>query len=117
MPTYIYSNSIDFSTYAMNEYNKINNISFNQSIDQCTLNDPECKILDIPLSNQINDTNDTCLNNLYTASSCCSLHTDNFFLNSSYEAQNNWGKFLIDLIDGTVSNEKKQILRFSIVLF
>ena len=90
MPTYIYPNSINFSSYAMNEYYQINNIPpNNQSSDQCTLNDPQCKILEIPLSDQINDSNSTCLSDSFTASSCCSELTEDFFVNSSYEGENN----------------------------
>lgn len=104
MPTYIYPNSIDFSSYSMNEYHRTNNITVNnQSTDQCTLIDPQCKVLNIPLSNQINDSNSTCLSNSFTAGSCCSLHTEAFFINSSREGENDKINFLIDLTDGTVS--------------
>jgi len=104
MPTYIYPNSIDFSSYAMNQYRQINNIPLNnQTLDQCTLTDPQCKPLNIPLSDQINDSNSTCLNDAFTAGSCCSLYTEAFFANSSRESENHWTEFLIDLTDGTVS--------------
>jgi hypothetical protein len=104
MPTYIYPNPIDFSSYAMNEYRRINNIPLNnQTVDQCTLIDPQCKALNIPLSNHTNDSNSLCLSDSFTASSCCSLQTDVFFINSSSESENDLGKYLIDLTDGTVS--------------
>jgi hypothetical protein len=104
MPTYIYPNSIDFSSYSMKQYYQINNISLNnQSLNQCTLNDIQCKILEIPLSDQINNSNSSCLSDSFTAGSCCSLLTENFFVNSSYESKNNPTEFLIDLTDGTVS--------------
>jgi hypothetical protein len=101
MPTYIYPNSIDFSSYAMNQYDRINNITRdNQSSQQCTLTDPQCQTLDIPLSNE---SISTCLSDPYTASSCCSLHTEEFFLNSSHDGTNDWREFLVDLTDGSVS--------------
>ncbi len=104
MPTYIYPNSIDFSLYAMKQYYQINNIPLNnQSSDQCTLNDLQCKILETPLSDQINDSNSSCLSDSFTASSCCSSITERFFVNSSYEGENNPAEFLLDLTDGTVS--------------
>ncbi|CAF1163517.1 unnamed protein product [Rotaria sordida] len=102
MPTYIYPNSVDFSIYAMDQYYEINNIPINnQSSEQCTLNDPQCKILDIPFSNQIIDSNETCLNDSFLASRCCSLQTDAVFVNSSRESENDQLKFLSDLIAGT----------------
>ncbi len=102
MPTYIYPNSEDFSSYAMKEYYRINHIPIsNQSSEQCTLTDSQCQALGIPLSNQTDEWNSTCLSDSFTAGSCCSLHTDAFFVNSSRE--NDWTEFLIDLTDGTVS--------------
>ncbi|CAF2615030.1 unnamed protein product [Rotaria sp. Silwood2] len=102
LPTFIYPNPKDFSTYAMNQYYQINSISIhNQSTEQCTLNDPQCKILNTPATNKINDSNETCLSDSFLASSCCSLHTEAFFLNSSSESENDQIKFLSDLISGT----------------
>jgi hypothetical protein len=93
---------MDFSSYAMSQYYQTNNIPLqNQSSEQCSLTDPECQALNIPLSNQINNSDNTCLSDLFTASSCCSLHTEAFFVNSSDGSD--WRKFLSDLIDGTVS--------------
>ncbi|CAF0826530.1 unnamed protein product [Adineta steineri] len=103
MPTYIYPNSIEFSSYAMNEYNKINDIPIYNYSDQCTLTDPQCESLNIPLSSQDNVSNNSCLDNSYTASSCCSLHTESYFVNSSRDGENDWTEYLIDLIDGTGS--------------
>ncbi|CAF3775744.1 unnamed protein product [Rotaria magnacalcarata] len=86
MPTLIYPKSTDFSIYAMDQYYQINNISkTNESLGQCTLNDPRCKILNQPFLSQKNESIDTCLNDSFTASSCCSLHTEVFFVNSSRE--------------------------------
>ncbi|CAF3882410.1 unnamed protein product [Rotaria magnacalcarata] len=102
MPTLIYPKSTDFSIYAMDQYYQINNISkTNESLGQCTLNDPRCKILNQPFLSQKNESIDTCLNDSFTASSCCSLHTEVFFVNSSREGESDWKKFLSDLIDGT----------------
>jgi hypothetical protein len=104
MPTYIYSNSIDFSSYAMDQYYHINNITiYNQSSEQCSLSDPQCKALNIPLSTQTSGLNDTCLSDSFTAASCCSLHTEGYFANISSASENSWTAFLSDLIDGTVS--------------
>jgi hypothetical protein len=104
MPTYIYPNSIDFYKYAMNEYSEqYNPIVLNRSFEQCSSSDPECQALEIPLTNQENYTNSTCLDNPYTASGCCSLYTNAFFENSSSQIENDWRKFLIDLFSGTVS--------------
>ncbi|CAF3576152.1 unnamed protein product [Rotaria sp. Silwood1] len=102
MPTFIYPNSKDFSTYAMDRYYQTNNISMhNQSSDQCTLNDPQCKILNEPFLNQINDSNETCLSDSFLASSCCSLHAEAYFVNSSRESESDRAKYLSDLIAGT----------------
>ncbi|CAF3271883.1 unnamed protein product [Rotaria socialis] len=102
MPTLIYPKPTDFSIYAMDQYYQINNISkSNESLGQCTLNDPRCIILNTPLLSQKNESNDTCLNDSFTAGSCCSLHAEAFFVNSSSEGESDWRKFLSDLIDGT----------------
>ena len=99
MPTYIYSNSIDFPTYAMDQYHQMDN----QSSEQCTLSDLACQALALPLSDQEDNLNETCLSNSFTAASCCSLHTEAFFVNSSRESASKWTEFLSDIIDGTVS--------------
>ena len=48
-----------------------------------------------------NESNDTCLSDSFTASSCCSLHTESFYVNASHGRV--WTEYLSDLIDGTVS--------------
>jgi hypothetical protein len=88
----------------MNQYNHIHNIPiYNQSSEYCTLSDKKCKNLSIPLSDHVDDWNDTCLNDSFTAASCCSLHAEGFFVNSSRESEANSIGILSDLIDGTVS--------------
>ena len=104
MPTYIYPNSVEFYSYAMKEYHRqYGQIESNQSYGQCSLIDPECQALEIPLTDRENFTNSTCLDNPFTASGCCSLHTNTFFVNSSSTIESDWTKFLIDLFSGTVS--------------
>jgi len=104
MPTYIYSKPVDFYRYAMDKYYQQHNLPLsNQSFEQCSLADPQCQALEIPLTNQENNTNATCLNDPFTASSCCSLHTETFFVDSSHKNENDWTKYLIDFFDGTVS--------------
>ncbi|UJR31263.1 hypothetical protein I4U23_018763 [Adineta vaga] len=102
MPTHIYPNSIEFSSYAMNEYYQNHGGSRdNTSNDICTLSDPQCKLLNKPISDEGSNVYGTCINNTFTASSCCSLHTQSFFVNSSSESENHWTEFMIDLIDGS----------------
>lgn len=93
LPTYIYQDLEDFSSYAMDQYNHF------YGSKQCNLTDPECSILNKPINQSTSDSN-TCLNNPYLASSCCSLHTEAFFINSS--SNKDWTKSLGDVIDGTV---------------
>lgn len=99
MPTYIYPNPIDFSTYAMTEYYKLQNQIYNESSSECKLIDPQCRILST--NDNYSDTSETCLSNSYRASSCCSLLTQEYFVNSSKEGENDWREFLLDLTDGT----------------
>ena len=113
MLTYIYPNSIDFSIDAMNQYNRSHNkSSFNHSTEICSLSDLQCQVLDLPLTDNNNDWNTTCLNNSFTAASCCSLLNDVFLKNSSHEGENDWREFLIDLTDGTVSKKTSGLIRF-----
>lgn len=78
----------------------------NKSDDECSLTDPRCDVLNRPFILQINP-NDTCLSNPFTASSCCSLHTQAFFVNSSRDSD--WKKTLSDLISGTVCINMKSL--------
>lgn len=118
MPTYIYPNSIDVSIDAMDQYYQKHNRSFfNDSSEFCSLADVQCHVLDLPLTSDIHDWNITCLNNSFTATSCCSLHNNAFLKNSSHEGENDWREFLIDLTDGTVSEKRKQMKSFDYSLF
>ena len=88
----------------MNQYYEINNISFvNLTAEQCSLTDPQCTAVNVPLYDEVNRRNETCLDDTFTASSCCSLHNNAFLTNSSSLEKNDWRRYLTDLIDGTVS--------------
>ena len=99
MPTYIYPDPVNFSTYTMREYYRLQHKTYNDSSSECKLIDPECQILS---SNNYSDGINTCLSNSYRASSCCSLLTEERFVNSSQEGERDWKEFLLDLTDGTV---------------
>ncbi|CAF1242481.1 unnamed protein product [Adineta ricciae] len=102
MPTYIYPNSIEFSSYAMDQYYQTTGSSKDNTSDGiCTLSDPRCALLNKPISDNHSDISGTCINNTFTAGSCCSSLTHAYFVNTSSDAENAWTEFLIDLIDGT----------------
>jgi hypothetical protein len=99
LPTYIYTDSSDFTVYVMNQYNRTSVI---YAPDYCTLHDEQCTVLGMPSNGEENSSNATCLGNTFTASSCCSLHNDAFWTNSSHQNSLTWSKYISDMIDGTV---------------